>query len=452
MNQVSRPTWAQMRADFIPTEHFTSREFLRLENERLWPRVWQVACREEELPSVGSFVTYNILDESIVVVRSAKDKIRAFYNVCQHRGRRLTEGCGTMNRFHCGYHGWQYDLSGKVTRILDPGDWAGCPDFSTADLSLKPVKVDTWGGFVFINMDPDCEPLSKFLDPVPHYLDPFELENMRYRWYASIKMPCNWKVALNAFNEAYHVFATHPQVLDFYGDDYNKNKIFGRHSMFYYPFNPQYPMGAPTPRLNKAPPQDLRPNIVEYLKAFNEQLRAIFCDRDVEAATRILTEVDPSASFFEIMGKAMEFQREAAIAAGAGWPRLTQEQMMEAGTDWHIFPHLIILPYPTGALAYRSIPDAKDPDVCIFEVYGLQRYAPDTEPPLERKYFHGEGEWREFRTINPFLAQDFENVARIQAGMKSRGFAGGRTNPVQELTVSNFHRAILDYLLEPQGA
>jgi phenylpropionate dioxygenase-like ring-hydroxylating dioxygenase large terminal subunit len=452
MNQIAKPHWAEVRPDFVPSEHFTSAEFLRLENERLWPRVWQVACREEELPSVGSYVTYNILEESVTVIRSAPDRINAFYNVCQHRGRRLTEGCGIMPRFHCGYHGWQYDLDGKVTRILDPGDWEGCSNFGEKQLSLKPVKVDTWGGFVFINMDPNCEPLADFLDPVPHYLDGFEIEKMRYRWYASVKMPCNWKVALNAFNEAYHVFATHPQVLHFYGDDYNKTKVFGRHGMFYYPGNPEYPMGAPTPRLNRPPPKDLRPHIVEYYKAFNDQLRAIFCERDVDAITRVMSELPASATFYEIMGKAWEVQRDAAISAGVGWPRITPEELMEAGTDWHIFPHLIILPAPTGALAYRSLPDPKDPDVCIFEIYGLQRYAPGMEPPLERKYFHGPGEWREFRTVNPFLAQDFENVARIQAGMKSRGFSGGRTNPVQELTVSNFHKSIVEYMTDPQYA
>jgi len=447
MTEAERAEWANVRDDFIPSGHFTSPEFLRLEGERLWPRVWQVACREEEIPAAGSFVTYNILDESIVVVRAADDQIKAFYNVCQHRGRRLMTGCGKVARFHCNYHGWQYDLDGRNIRILDPEDWTGCPNFGPEDVSLKEVRVDTWGGWVFINMDPDAPPLKEFLDPVPEFIDPFEMEKMRYRWYASIKMPCNWKVALNAFNEAYHVFATHPQIVAFYGEDRNCNKVFGHHSMFYYPGNPQYPIGAPSPRLNRPVPEDLRPQIVEYFRAMNEQLRSVFCDRDVEATTRILTEVDASAPPAVVLGKVFEFQREAAIASGAGWPDITPQQLMDAGTDWHVFPNLIFLPYPTGGLAYRSLPDPHDPDVCIFEVYGLQRYAPGSEPPLERVYLHGDGEWRDFKKMNPFLSQDFENVAQIQQGMKSRGFSGGRTNPVQELTVSNFHRAICDYVL-----
>jgi phenylpropionate dioxygenase-like ring-hydroxylating dioxygenase large terminal subunit len=446
MNKITKPDFSNIRADFVPSEHFLSSEFLRLENERLWPRVWQVACREEEVATPGAFVTYNILDESIVVLRTNEMKIKAFYNVCQHRGRRLTEGCGKMSRFHCGYHGWQYDLDGKVTRILDREEWNGCPNFTDKDLSLKEVKVDTWGGFVFVNMDPNCESLRDFLAPMPHYIDPFEMEKMSYRWYCSIKVPCNWKIAINAFNEAYHVSATHPQVMHLYGEDRNANKIFGKHAMFYYPGNPAYPVGAPSPRLGMPVPQDLRASLVEYYKVMNDTLRAVFCDRDVEAASRILTEVDASTPYPQVMMKVLEFQKEAAIAAGVGWPNINIQQLMEAGTDWHVFPNLIFLPYPSGALAYRALPDAKDPDVCTFEIYGLQRYAPGQAPELNRMFLHGEGQWREFKKINTFLSQDMENVARIQAGMKSRGFAGGRTNPVQELTVSNFHKVIYEYM------
>ena len=115
------------------------------------------------LPRIGSYVTYNIMNESIVVVRVSEREIKAFFNVCQHRGRRLTEGCGRMNRFHCTFHGWQYHLDGSIARVLDRDDWAGCSNFSDADLHLKEVRVGTWAGWVFINMDLNAEPLSDIL-------------------------------------------------------------------------------------------------------------------------------------------------------------------------------------------------------------------------------------------------------------------------------------------------
>jgi phenylpropionate dioxygenase-like ring-hydroxylating dioxygenase large terminal subunit len=435
-----------VRADFVPEHHYTSPEFLKLEKERLWPRVWQVACREEELPRVGSFVTYDIMDESIVVVRTSETGISAFYNVCQHRGRRLTEGCGQITQFHCRFHGWQYGLDGKVTRILDRGDWDGCPDVADSDLSLTPLKVGAWAGWVFVNPDPDCEPLETFLDAAPGFLDPYEIEKMRFRWCVSVKVPCNWKVGLEAFDESYHVSATHPQLMPTYGDDRTGNRTHGPHGMFYVPHNPAFPMGAPSPRLGQPAPKDLRPKIVEYYDTYNLTLRALFSERDVEATRRLLTEVPAEASFFEIIGKLMEFQREAAIAAGAGWPDITPQQMLDAGTDWHIFPNLVFLPYPDGLLGYRSRPHPTDPDVCFFEAFALQRYAPGAEPPLQKQIMHGDDDWRNFKDISIILQQDFDNMGEVQRGMKSKGFKGARTNPVQELTVANFHRALMDYI------
>jgi len=157
------PQAQAVRVDFVPKDNYVSQDFLRLEGQRMWPKVWQVACREEELRNVGDYVTYDILDESIIVVRAADQKIKAFYNVCQHRGRRLTEGCGRTNTFMCRYHGWTWKLDGSIAKVLDREDWSGCEAMRDADLKLQDVRVDTWGGFVFVNMDPNAEPLAQFL-------------------------------------------------------------------------------------------------------------------------------------------------------------------------------------------------------------------------------------------------------------------------------------------------
>src|SRR6266404_7811707 len=222
-----------IRNDFVPKEAYISREFAALEAQRVWPRTWQVACREEEIPKPGDFVTYNVLDESIIVVRAAADQIKAFHNVCQHRGRRLTEGCGRTNAFMCRYHGWTWKLDGTVAKIAELEDWGGCPDMQPENLRLRKVRIAQWGGFVFVNMDPDAEPFEEFIKPVPEYLNCFEFEKWRYRWYKTTILPCNWKVALEGFNEAYHVAATHPQILDHMGDDTTRSVALGRHGMYY---------------------------------------------------------------------------------------------------------------------------------------------------------------------------------------------------------------------------
>ncbi|TAL04624.1 MAG: aromatic ring-hydroxylating dioxygenase subunit alpha, partial [Rhodospirillaceae bacterium] len=418
---------ADVRADFVPAEHYISPEFLRLEKERMWPRVWQVACREEEVAHVGAYVTYDIMDESIVVARVSEHEIKAYYNVCQHRGRRLVDGCGQMNRFHCRFHGWQWNLDGSLVRVLDREDWAGCPNFRDADLRLADVRVDTWAGFVFVNMNPDAEPLSDYLGQVQHYLDPFEIGKMRYRWYVSVRTPCNWKVGLGAFDEGYHVAQTHPQLLIGHGEDITRCRTFGRHGMFYIAPNPTRPMGSPSPRTGLPVPEDLRPHIIEYHDLVNYTLRAMFTERDSGAARRLM-ELDPATPAPVLMAKMVEFQREAAITAGVGWPDVSMQQMVEAGNDWHIFPNLIILPRPDAALCYRILPDARDPDRCFLEIYSLQRYAPGAEPKLERQYLHGEEDWRNVSPISSILQQDFNNIGEVQRGMKSRGFKGARTN------------------------
>jgi nitrite reductase/ring-hydroxylating ferredoxin subunit len=440
---------AGVRADFVPADHYTSRDFLRGEQALMWPRVWQVACREEELPRVGAYVTYEIMDETIVVVRVSETGIKAYYNVCQHRGRRLMDGCGQTARFHCRFHGWQWNLDGSLARVLDREDWAGCPDFADEDLRLKELRIGTWAGFVFVNMDPEAEPLETFLAPVPHYLNPYEIGRMRYRWYVSARLPCNWKVAVEAFNEGYHVAGTHPQLLAGQGDDRTSTRIFGRHGMFGNHPEPRAPFGAPSPRTGQPPPADLRQGVIDYLDIINTTLKAIYSERDVEASRRLLSEVDAEAAPMEIMLRLLDFQREAAIASGAGWPDITVQQLFEAGIDWHIFPNLVILPYPDAALAYRALPDPKDPGFCIFDIYSLQRYAPGAEPEVTRQVFHGEDDWRRLGEVSEILAQDFSNMGEVQRGVKSRGFAGARTSPVQEATVSNFHRVICDYLDQP---
>jgi phenylpropionate dioxygenase-like ring-hydroxylating dioxygenase large terminal subunit len=437
-------TSGEVRPDLVPAYHFFSQEFLRRENDRLWPKVWQLACREEELPATGSFVTYDIADETITLVRGKDNSIRAFYNVCQHRGRRLTDGCGKMKLFRCGFHGWQWNLDGSVNKVLDRENWEGCPDFTDEDLRLKPVSVATWAGFVFVNMDDEAEPLERFLDPVPKYLDPFELQAMRYRWYVSVKLKCNWKVAIEAFNEGYHVAGTHPQLLQGQGDDTSYTEVFGRHGRFWNP-NPNRPFGAPSARTGLPVPNDIRPGIIDYIDIIDQTLSAIYSPRDAAAARRLM-ELDPATSPMECMMKLIEFQKEAAIASGAGWPDISMQQMFEAGLDWHIFPNMVILPYADAALAYRALPHPDDPDRCTFEVYSLERFAPGTEPKLERQYFHGENDWQHFSDISPILQQDFNNMGEVQRGMKSRGFKGARTNPLQESTVSNFHRALLEFM------
>ncbi|MCP1572908.1 aromatic ring-hydroxylating dioxygenase subunit alpha [Herbaspirillum rubrisubalbicans] len=441
------PAGATTRIDFVSKDAYLSRDFLARENEHLWPRVWQMACRLEEIPNVGDYVTYDVIGESIIVVRTSAEEIRAYYNACQHRGRRLTNGCGKATKFHCSFHGWQWNLDGSVARVLDREDYAGCPDFQDGDLKLKEVLVGQWAGFVFINMDMNAEPLLDYLAPVPEITDCFEFGKMRYRWYKSIRLPCNWKVALEAFNEGYHVFGTHPQLLEVAGDDVTRSFTYGKHGMFNYATATRI-IGAPSSRTGKPMPADVRQGLVNFFQTMEDQLKAINTDRDNVAAKRLLTEMEPTGNQFAVLAQAMAYQKEAAESSGAGWPDISFEQLGRAGADWHVFPNMVFLPYPDGALFYRSRPDGDDPDSCIYDIMSLARYAPGDEPPLMREQYYGKDDWKEnaLEKFGLILWQDFQNMINVQQGMKSRGFTAARTNPLQESVISNFHKTVRQYL------
>lgn len=443
----------RVRPDFVPASDYVSREFSELEFERLWPKVWQLACREEEIPKTGDYVTFDICNQSLIVTRQANGGIRAFHNVCMHRGRRLTAANGNVARFHCTYHGWQWNVDGTLARVLDREDWNGCSSMSDGDLRLREARVGSWAGFVFVNLDPHAEPLERFLDPVPAYLDPYEYGKMRFRFRAQFRLPCNWKVAQEAFDEGYHVAATHPQLLANMGEDWTKSRAHGRHGMFFYPGRPDgtppRPWGAPSPRLNKPVPQDLRPGIIAFFDELIRTLPVLYSERDGEAVRRLMTEADAKDPPLDLLMKTLQFQREAAVASGAGWPDLSLEQIATSGTNWHIFPNMVTLPYPDGAIVYRARPDGLDPDSCIYDVWGLQRYAPGSEPLAPMHKFLGKDDWRGIGTVSIILEQDFVNMEEVQRGMKSMGFPGNRLNPAQEASIANMHRALREEYLFP---
>ena len=431
-----------VRDDFVPKEPYFGAEFARLEAERLWPFVWQIACRLEELPNVGDYVTYDIVDDSIIVVRTSATSVKAYHNTCPHRGRQLTEGCGHTTQFVCRFHGWRYDLEGNNTLVVDRSDWGDC--LRSEDIRLKEVQIGFWGGFVFINMDKNCETLEHFLEPIDEYCAKFEFEKLRFRWYKTAIMPANWKTILEFFNEFYHVQQTHHQLLPF-TNDYSNSDGFGRHGAMWYPATGALPLSR-SPRLAPREEPDFRKFVLNFVETFNRDLKAMVTERNYVATQRLKEEVAATASPVEVLTKWVQFQIEAAEADGSGWPQgLTPEYIDRSKLDWHVFPNTIYLHgFVDGVLWYRARPNGRDPESCVFDVWSLQRYGPGLAPPLQREFHEDwrDGDW-------PLIfKQDFANLGAVQKGMKSRGFAGGRTNPVQERAITNFHRKLREFLLQ----
>ncbi|MBK01603.1 MAG: iron-sulfur protein, partial [Acidimicrobiaceae bacterium] len=146
----------------VPAAAYTSRTWHDMEVDRLWSRVWQLACLEDDIPNVGDYHVYDIARLSFVVVRTAPGEIKAYNNACLHRGRQLRHepGKGAKN-LRCAFHGWCWNLDGSLKEI--PCEW-DFPEIDTAQLDLPEASVGTWQGFVFINPDRDAAPLADFLE------------------------------------------------------------------------------------------------------------------------------------------------------------------------------------------------------------------------------------------------------------------------------------------------
>jgi len=434
-----------VRDDFVPKADFIDPAFARQEADHLWPKVWQLACRLEEIPDVGDFVTYEILTDSIIVVRAGPDEVRAFHNVCPHRGNQLTQGCGHARQFVCSFHGWRFALDGQNTKVVDRGDWGDC--LKDEDIRLSDVQVGQWGGWVFINMDPGCQHFEDFIEPMASRCNKFEFDKLRFAWYKTTIVPANWKTVIGAFTEFYHVQTTHSQML-VYTNDYSTSRAMGRHGWISYDSGTGLPIGR-SPRLAPKEEPDFRNYVLEYAEQFKNDLDAMQTARAYQATQRLRTELTADATPIEVLTKWGEFTYQAAIDEGSGWPAdLTPEYLAESGFDWHVFPNTVFLhPAIEAVLWYRMRPVLGDPESCIFDVWSLERFAPGKEPPLKRQFFEDwrDGDW-------PLIyRQDFANIPKIQKGMRSRGFKGARTNPIQERAIVNFHRVLRRFMQDPHA-
>lgn len=424
---------------FAPIDRYISPEIAKLERERLWPKTWLMAGRVEQLESVGDFVTFDIATESIIIVRSASDTLRAFYNVCQHRGRRLKSGCGNTGKsIFCPFHGWKWSIEGKLERVVNQEDWDMQGGLAADQLGLQPVRVDTWAGWVFVSMDPDIEPLLDYLAPLPEILKNYELENCRIGWYKTIKFPVNWKTFLNAFNENYHVETTHAQ-LNKYGLMKAPAMAHGKHAQFLI----EHSAGAANLGSAKNFPDLL--TTIEYREDERHRLlAALVSEYSLTASKKLRNHIAPDAPAPEMIAKYRELHRAEMEAAGAKWPdKLTAADIARAGIDWHIFPNMIVLPSIDGALLYRSRPDGENTESCFYDIWWIQRYGEGKAPPIKHEFYPTP---ESFEGQNPFLEQDFSNMIGVQKGMHSRGFRGAILNPVQEVAISNFERVLDEYL------
>lgn len=193
----------------LAAKYYTDPEIYRLETAGVLASTWQFACHEKELPEVGAYATFEIAGESLFAVRGRDDRIRAFYNVCQHRAHQLLSGTGTTQRVVCPYHAWNYELTGQLrsgpnlraVEGVDPGK-----------ICLTEVRIESFLGFLFVNLDADAKPMDDWFPNAREELAEWipQWQSLQPLEWVEVPEHCNWKVSVENYSECYHCMLNHP--------------------------------------------------------------------------------------------------------------------------------------------------------------------------------------------------------------------------------------------------
>jgi phenylpropionate dioxygenase-like ring-hydroxylating dioxygenase large terminal subunit len=393
----------------------------------MWTKVWVIAGRVSDIPNTGDYIRFDLGRESFIIVRQDSGEIAAFYNLCHHRGNQLIfQHLGNVENFRCKFHDWIWAIDGRLTDVKDLGTFEeGAMDDMPP---LTPVKCDTWGGFVFINMDENSMPLLDYLGLFPDQLAGYHFEDMVPVLDAHSEWEANWKVGLDAFMEAYHVTSTHPQVAYFLDDyhiqwDLYKNGM-SRMLIEVCTVSPRLPDDAP---------------VNDYLRLMLSEV-GIDPDkfngrgRDVRRAVQVA-------------------KREITEKRGIDYSELTDDQLSD---DWnyHLFPNVTLNIHAEGALVMQFLPHPKDPDKFTYGITVLARPSNDSDYRMPAYMGLPEdtdlsGKTRPERvvvpsdspTLEPVVIQDAVAVPRVQKGMHSRAFKGLRLSK-QEQRMRHYHGEI----------
>jgi len=227
----------------IPVERYTSTAFAELEHERLWPRVWHVACTTDHVSEPGDWFEHRLGRHSVLLVRGDDGVLRGFQNACRHRGNTICAGSGSgASELRCPYHRWAWDLTGRLREVPSR---RGFGPLRNEELGLVPVRVDTWARLVFVNLDLGAEPLDGWLEGIPGDVAWADLDEFRSDYSTVTPVNCNWKVVNEGFSETYHVQGLHRELLASIDDVNAPQRVWDRHSASYQAY------GVPSPRLGR---------------------------------------------------------------------------------------------------------------------------------------------------------------------------------------------------------
>ncbi|GGN61674.1 (2Fe-2S)-binding protein [Novosphingobium indicum] len=413
----------------LDVARYISQEFHDLEMEHVWKRVWQMACRVEDIPEAGDHVLYDIGTEQLIVVRTSDGSIKAYPNSCLHRGTTLRTCGGNVNRFKCPFHGFIWSLEGDL--IAKPAAW-DFPHVDKQNFHLPEVRVDCWGGFVFICLDKDTPPLMEYVGRLPEFFQEWPFENRHKAVHVAKKIPCNWKAAMEAFLEGYHIPTTHPQSVGYSGEAQGQYDVWEDQD---HVNRVIVWVGAADTRSGKTDENALADSIIKDMPVLGKP--GDIKVPEGETARRVM---------------AQRFRDVVTKSSGVDVDKASDAEMLDA-IQYFLFPNLVPWSGVGAPIVYRFRPFQNDPNMCIMEIMYLYVCSPDRPrrkgAPIrwlsDDETF---ADVAELGGLGAVFDQDYENLERVQKGLHMTHKPGVTLANYQEIRIRHYHAIIDRYIAE----
>ena len=437
-DKVQAPGWVRsesyefLGSEDISKDRYISADFARREMESMWTRTWQFACREEHIPEAGDYYVYDIGPYSFIVTRTDDGSIKAHFNACLHRGTKLKPSgtAGYAADIKCPFHGWTWNLDGTNKKVLCPWDF---PHVDQDKLTLPEARVETLGGFVWINMDSDAPALRDYLGAkAVEHIEAWKLEDRYIYCHVQKSYPANWKLTVEAFMEAYHVLDTHPQVAPSNADANSQYDVYGEHVNRFISC-----LGVLSPHLEGKFTQQ------QILDQFTIGDSSVMSDDRPKVGDG--TARQAMADMFRGM-----FEQ----ATNSDLSNVSDSELLDC-FSYTIFPNTYLFPGISLPMVYRFRPDPKDHRRCIYEVM-FMRPVPKDGPrpdPAEPIILRDDQSFAEAEGMDPgfgkILDQDTDNLYAQQEGLEASAKSGLTLGNYQEIRIRHFERAIDKYVAMP---
>lgn len=412
----------------IPFARYTTKEYFDKEVANLWPRTWQWACREEHIPEQGDYYVYDIGPYSVIVMRSDSGEINAYRNSCMHRGTKLKPSfsSGRSQSIRCPYHGWDWGLDGHIKTL--PCEW-DFPHVDKAKIDLSKVHCDVWGGFVFINLEAEPLPLLEYLNPLPEHIQSKVFEDRYIAQHIQKELNCNWKIASEAFLEAYHVMETHRQLMRTNGDANTQYDIYGDHV---------------SRLINVAG----IPSTFCEEELSEQQILDMFLvgDRD-DVADELV--VPQGGTARRVMAEQF---RQSMAKSGQDISQVSDSEIVDS-IAYFVFPNQQFFSGVSFPIVYRFRPLGMAHDKALFDLILLKpRPVGEVVEPAEPVRLKVEESYTTVPGMDPYVGhvfdQDTGNMQAAQEGAATAGKSGATLANYQEIRVRHFHQTLSRYLEE----